>query len=50
MPLSQTDGDSWIPTLTNRDSNRPDLLWVSTTSLSAQGKGEEPRRRDVIYF
>lgn len=34
MPLSQMDGDSWIPTLTNRDSNLPDLLWVSTTSLS----------------
>lgn len=34
MPLSQTDGDSWIPTLTKRDSNLPDLLWVSTTSAS----------------
>lgn len=34
MPLSQTDEDSWIPTLTNRDSNLPDLLWVSTTSAS----------------
>lgn len=34
MPLSQMDGDSWIPTLTNRDSNLPDLLWVSTTSVS----------------
>lgn len=34
MPLSHTDGDSWIPTLMNRDSNLPDLLWVSTTSVS----------------
>lgn len=37
MPLSQTEGDSRIPTLTNRDSNLPDLLWVSATSLSARG-------------
>lgn len=34
MPLSQTDADSWMPTLTKRDSNLPDLLWVSTTSVS----------------
>lgn len=34
MPLSQTDTDSWMPTLTKRDSNLPDLLWVSTTSVS----------------
>ncbi len=40
MPLSQTDGDSWIPTLTKRDSNLPDLLWVSTTSVSV-GKREK---------
>ena len=32
MPLSQMEGDAWIPTLTKRDSNLPDVLWVSTTS------------------
>ncbi|TNN28939.1 hypothetical protein EYF80_060912 [Liparis tanakae] len=38
IPRSQTDGDSRIPTLTKRDSNRPDSLWVSTTSPSGGGR------------
>ena len=39
MPLSQMDGEAWIPTLTNRDSNLPDLLWVNTTSDSGMKLG-----------
>lgn len=46
MPRSQTDGDSWIPTVTNRDSNLPDLLWVNTTWLS----GETEDHRESLFL
>jgi len=48
IPLSQMDGDSWIPMLTNRDSNLPDLLWVSATSESDQ-KEEKDQFEYFLY-